>query len=109
MLVTDTTLLEKVIEAATAALEGEGEDNLVVNIDVFEEALIGRGVKVRTLNRGGLLTELQAVREEISVWKARAHNAVDAEAEGFAETRLGALQERERELGDRLWPDQEAA
>lgn len=100
----DTTLLETVIEAATAALEGEGEGNIVVNVDTFTEALMKAGVSVKALNRGAALAELNAVRAEVSVWKARAHNAVDAEAEGFAEERIGALQEREAELGEMLWP-----
>ncbi|HEX6456249.1 MAG TPA: hypothetical protein VF009_06985 [Solirubrobacterales bacterium] len=100
----DTDLVTKVVEAATEAIEGKGAA-MVVNAETFAEALAQRGVPVKTLNRGALQGELAAVRGEVSVWKARRHNAPDEETRQRAEARVSLLQRREAEIEEALWPD----
>jgi len=99
----DTSLLEKVIQAATAALEGEGEGNILVNLDILESSLLEAGVPVKRLNRGALIQELSLVREEIGRERTRSYHA-QGEAKEQIEQRLGVLHEREEGLTSLLWP-----
>lgn len=83
----------------------EGEDGPTLDLDQLTRLLIQRAVPYRVLNRELTWTELQIVRDELHVQRARLNGDQGTERwrERAAE-RVTALEAREGQILDQLWP-----
>lgn len=97
-------ILEKIREVLRYSLI-ETEEGVALDLDLLTRLLLQRAVPYRVLNRELSWAELQIVRDEQHVQRARlnADNNTEGERERAAE-RLNALVLRENEILDQLWP-----
>jgi len=95
-------VLEKIREVLRYSLV-ETEDGPALDLDLLTRLLTQRAVPYRLLNRELSWAELQIVREEQHVQRARAENA-DGEVAELAQRRVDALERREHQIIDQLWP-----
>lgn len=104
-------VLEKIREVLRYAL-ADTEDGPVLDLDLLTRLLIQRAVPYRVLNRELTWAELQVVRDELHTQRTRAEvrrradnaNAADADLAEVAQRRVDALERREDQILDQLWP-----
>lgn len=100
--------LEKIREVLRYAL-ADTEDGPVLDLDLLTRLLIQRAVPYRVLNRELTWAELQVVRDELHTQRTRASAKVEegdgsAEACALAQRRVDALERREDQILEQLWP-----
>lgn len=92
--------VDDVLAAVTEAIETKGSCTMV-NLNVLEKGLLDRQIKVKTLNRSGLIAELGLLRDEQRTLRARAHHADEPDP---LQARVASLAARENEIVETLWP-----
>lgn len=108
-----TRVLEVGLRAVEIAVEvrnpgDEEKEYAWFNLDRFLAFLREEEVQIETVNRGGLLAELEAVRDERSVQRAKlekfSREGFQKGAGQFQQGMIDALDRRETELLVTLWP-----
>lgn len=105
--VTPAQEVEQVREKVTALVADAiiyTDAGTFVDLDLFTQMLMQRAIPYRDLNRPVLFGELQVVREEHSAQKTKAENVKDLAVANECYARSTALERREKQILDQLWP-----
>lgn len=97
-------VLAKISEVLRYSLV-ETEDGPALDLGQLTRLLLQRAVPYRVLNRELTWAELQIVRDELHVQRARADNSnTTADLAEVAQRRVDALERREDQILEQLWP-----